>query len=100
MQSDEIKTCGRTDEEMSNRVRFELTKEQVDLLRNEYSGEPIVSRVLSSENNLWFDITEDDDLEFYGWLEDESCRTMEHDEPTERTYEIEGILDSIYAQTE
>ena len=85
---------------MSNRVQFELTKEQVDLLRNEYSGEPIVRKVLASENNLRFDITEDDDLEFYGWLEDESCRTMEHDEPTERTYAIESILDSVYAQTE
>ncbi len=85
---------------MSEHVRFELTREQVNLLRKAYPEEPIVKKVLITEKNLQFDISVDDYIEFYGWLEDESCRTMEHDEPTEGTYEIEGILDSVYWQTE
>lgn len=99
MQPDKSTTCERIDKEMSNRVIFSLTEKQVSLLREQYSDIPIVKKVLETEKNLSFDISEEDDIEFYGWLEDESCRTMENGEPTELTYRIEGILDSEYAQT-
>ena len=81
------------------RRKFTLTREQVDFLRGKYSDVEIVSKVLVGEKDCAFDIDLDDGIEFYGWLEDESVLTMSHQEPTDDTYVIEGIIDNIYYQT-
>ena len=81
------------------RRKFTLTHEQVDFLRRKYADVEIVSKALDGEKDCAFDIDLDDGIEFYGWLEDESVLTMSHQEPTDDTYVIESIIDSIYYQT-
>lgn len=84
---------------MEDRVRFVLKKEQVEFLRSKYSDVPIVQRVLSAEKDLHFDISGDDDSDFFLWLDAESVVTMTaDDEPTEDTYMIESIIDYMHIQ--
>ena len=84
---------------MDKRVEFVLKKEQVEFLRAKYPNVPIVQRVLATEKDLHFDISGDDDSDFFLWLDAESVVTMTaDDEPTEDTYTIEGIIDYMHIQ--
>ena len=79
--------------------KFVLLKKQVDFLKSKYSDVPIVQRVLATEKDLHFDISEDDDCDFFLWLDDESVATMAVGyEPTEDTYMIESIIDYMHIQ--
>lgn len=80
---------------------FTLYKEQVDFLRKKYADVPIVQSVLRSENDLHFEVSEDDDIDFFLWLDTESVATMDDDyEPTEDTRMLEGIIDYMHYQEE
>lgn len=86
---------------MRDSVTFHLRQEQVDFLKQKYSHIPLVQRVLAEDHNLEFTISVDDEIEFYLWLIDESINTMDEDyDATEDTYELEGIADLIYYETE
>ena len=84
---------------MERRDVFTLTREQVDFLRRKYASVEIVRKALEGEKDCAFDIDLDDGIDFYDWLDTESVMTMVDDEPTDDTYVIEGIIDSIYYQT-
>ena len=84
---------------MERRDVFTLTREQVDFLRSKYSDVEIVSKALDGEKDCAFDIDLDVGIDFYDWLDTESVMTMVDDEPTDDTYVVEGIIDSIYYQT-
>ena len=81
------------------RRKFTLSREQVDFLRGKYANVEIVRKALEGEKDCAFDIDLDDGIDFYDWLDTESVMTMVDDEPTDDTYVIEGIIDSIYYQT-
>ena len=81
------------------RRKFTLTREQVDFLREKYSHVEIVKKALEGEKDCSFNLDLDDGIDFYDWLDTESVMTMSHQEPTDDTYEIESIIDSIYYQT-
>ena len=86
---------------MRNSVTFHLRKEQVDFLKSKYSNIQLVQNILAKEDNLEFTVSVDDKIEFYLWLIDESINTMDEDyDSTEDTYELEGIADLIYYETE
>ena len=81
------------------RRKFTLSREQVDFLRGKYANVEIVRKALEGEKDCAFDIDLDDGIDFYDWLDTESVMTMVDDEPTNDTYAIESIIDSIYYQT-
>ena len=84
---------------MDKRVKFVLEKEQVEFLRSKYPDVPIAQRVLATEKDLHFDISADDDCDFFLWLDDESVATMDVGfEPTKDTYMIESIIDYMHFQ--
>lgn len=79
--------------------KFKLRQEQVDYLRQKYVSVPIVQKVLAAEKDLHFEVSVDDIIEFWLWLDTESVMTMDDEqEPTVDTYIIEGIIDYIYSQ--
>lgn len=79
--------------------KFELQRDQADFLLKKYPNIKIVRHVFSQQHGLLFDLSVDDYIDFYEWLEDESIRTMKNDEPTDDTYMLESIFDSMYVQT-
>ncbi len=80
--------------------KFELTEEQVAFLREMYPKDPLVERVLNAENNGSFVVDVDTKIDFMDFVEDESIYWLdEGQEPSERTYMLESIRDSIYYQT-
>ena len=84
------------------RERFTLTREQIDFLREKYSQVEIVQKMLSVDKNRAFTVDLEDLTDFYDWLTDESVNTtvgMDYD-PTDDTYMIQGIIDSICYQLE
>ena len=84
---------------MSKRVRFELHENQVNYLRANYSDVPIVQKVLATEKELHFDISADDDADFFLWLDAESVNTLDEDyEATDASYMIESIIDFMHVQ--
>lgn len=81
---------------MKEIVRFELSKVQVDFLRDKYLDVPLIKKVLDKSDGLVFNVPEDEFVEFFGWLEDESVQTMTEDyDPTEDTLVIESMIDDI-----
>ena len=80
------------------RRRFTLTHEQVGFLRDRYFNVEIVRKVLEGEKDCAFDLDLDNGIDFYDWLDIESVMTMVNDAPTDETYIIESIIDSIYCQ--
>jgi len=79
--------------------KFELRQEQVDFLRQKYASVPIVQKVLAAEKDLHFEVSTDDSIEFWRWLDTESVMTMDDEqEPTDDTYVIEGIIDYLHSQ--
>lgn len=79
--------------------KFELRQEQVDFLRQKYASVPIVQTVLAAEKDLHFEVSTDDSIEFWRWLDTESVMTMDDEqEPTDDTYVIEGIIDYLHSQ--
>lgn len=84
---------------MESREQFVLRKEQVDFLREKYLGVQIVQKILQAEKSLHFDVSVDDSIEFWEWLDTESVVTMDDkQEPTDDTYTIEGIIDYLHWQ--
>ena len=80
--------------------KFKLTEEQVAFLREMYPKDPLVERVLNAENNGSFVVDVDTKIDFMDFVEDESIYWLdEGQEPSERTYMLESIRDSIYYQT-
>lgn len=80
--------------------KFELTEEQVAFLREMYPKDPLVERVLNAENNGSFVVDVDTKIDFMDFVEDKSIYWLdEGQEPSERTYMLESIRDSIYYQT-
>lgn len=76
--------------------KFELTEKQVIFLRDNCSDVEAVQKVLAANNDLKFELSVDDFLEFEDWLNDEVIYTLDDDqEPTEDTYMIESIIDTI-----
>ena len=81
-------------------TKFELTKEQIEFLKQMYPDQPLVQRVLSAEDNGYFVVDVDTKIEFMDFVEDESVYWMdEGQEPSEKTYMLESIRDDIYYQT-
>ena len=79
--------------------KFELRQEQVDFLRQKYASVPIVQKVLAAEKDLHFEVSTDDSIEFWRWLDTESVMTMDDEqEPTDDTYVTEGIIDYLHSQ--
>ena len=79
---------------------FELTKEQIEFLKQMYPDQPLVQRVLSAENNGHFVVDVDTKIDFMDFVEDESVYWMdEGQEPSEKTYMLESIRDDFYYQT-
>lgn len=84
---------------MGNHSHFELRKEQVDFLRQKYANVPIVQKVLAAEKDLHFEVSVDERIDFWMWLDMESVMTMDDEqEPTKDTYIIEGIIDYMHWQ--
>ena len=54
---------------MDNKEKFVLLKEQVDFLRAKYLSVPIVQRILAAENDLHFEVSVDDSINFWRWLD-------------------------------
>lgn len=79
---------------------FELTKEQIEFLKQMYPDQSLVQRVLGAENNGHFVVDVDTKIDFMDFVEDESIYWMdEGQEPSEKTYMLESIRDDIYYQT-
>ena len=80
--------------------KFELSQEQIDLLKKEYADNPLVQKVLTSENNRVFEVDIDTKIDFMDYIEDESVYWMGKDyEATPKTHMLESIRDDIYYQT-
>lgn len=81
---------------MEGNITFDLTKDQAEFLGKKYSDIPLVNKILATRNGLRFTATEDDMIDFYDWLIDESINTMTADyDATEDTYMLESISDWI-----
>lgn len=80
--------------------KFELSQEQIDFLKKEYVDNPLVQKVLTSENNRVFEVDIDTKIDFMDYIEDESVYWMGKDyEATPKTHMLESIRDDIYYQT-
>lgn len=80
--------------------KFKLSGEQVQFLQKEYADNPLVKKVLASEDNGMFKVTADIKIEFMEYIEDESVYWMGKDyEATPKTCMLESIRDSVYYQT-
>ena len=80
--------------------KFELSQEQIDFLKKEYADNPLVQKVLTSENNRVFEVDIDTKIDFMDYIEDESEYWMGKDyEATPKTHMLESIRDDIYYQT-
>ena len=80
--------------------KFELSQEQIDFLKKEYADNPLVQKVLTSENNRVFGVDIDTKIDFMDYIEDESVYWMGKDyEATPKTHMLESIRDDIYYQT-
>ena len=80
--------------------KFELTKEQIEFLKQMYPDQTLVQRVLSAEDNGYFVVDVDTKIDFMDFVDDESVYWMdEGQEPSEKTYMLESIRDDIYYQT-
>lgn len=80
--------------------KFELSQEQIDFLKKEYADNPLVQKVLTSENNRVFEVDIDTKIDFMDYIEDESVYWMGKDfEATPKTHMLESIRDDIYYQT-
>lgn len=80
--------------------KFELSQEQIDFLKKEYADNPLVLKVLTSENNRVFEVDVDTKIDFMDYIEDESVYWMGKDyEATSKTCMLESIRDDIYYQT-
>ena len=80
--------------------KFELSQEQIDFLKKEYADNPLVQKVLTSENNRRFEIDVDTKIAFMDYIEDESIGWMDENyDATEETIMLESIRDAIYYQT-
>ena len=80
--------------------KFELSQEQIDYLKKEYADNPLVQKVLTSENNRVFEVDIDTKIDFMDYIEDESVYWMGKDyEATPKTHMLESIRDDIYYQT-
>lgn len=80
--------------------KFELSQEQIDFLKKEYADNPLVQKVLTSENNRVFEVDIDTKIDFMDYIEDESVYWMGKEyEATPKTHMLESIRDDIYYQT-
>ena len=80
--------------------KFELSQEQIDFLKKEYADNPLVQKVLTSENNRRFEIDVDTKIAFMDYIEDESVYWIGNDyEATSKTRMLESIRDDRYYQT-
>nr|WP_296099271.1 hypothetical protein [uncultured Mediterraneibacter sp.] len=80
--------------------KFELSQEQIDFLKKEYADNPLVQKVLASENDRVFEVDVDTKIDFMEYIEDESIYWMGNDyEATQKTCMLESIRDDIYYQT-
>ena len=80
--------------------KFKLKKEQIKFLKEMYSDNDLVQRVLKTERNDTFEIDIDTKIDFMEFIEDESVYWMdEYQEATSKTYMLESIRDAIFNQT-
>ena len=70
--------------------KFELSREQIDFLKKEYADNPLVQKVLTSENNRRFEIDVDTKIAFMDYIEDESVYWIENTDV--RVYKRRYIL--------
>lgn len=79
--------------------QFELTEEQIDFLKKEYSEDELIKSILDSEKDGAFEVDTDTEIELMDYLEDESVYWMDaNQEATPKTYMLESIRDNIYYQ--
>ena len=80
--------------------KFELSQEQIEFLKKEYSENNLIQKVLETEKNKVFEIDVDTKIDFMDFVEDESIYWMDEDyEATPKTIMLESIRDTIYYQT-
>lgn len=80
--------------------KFKLSQEQIDFLKKEYIDNPLVQKVLASENDRVFEIDVDTKIDFMDYIEDESvCWMDDNYEASSKTRMLESIRDDIYYQT-
>lgn len=93
----------RLKEEVINMISFKLKKEQIEFLKEMYSNDKLVQRVLSFEKEGIFEMCEEDEdtyIDFMDYLDDESVAWMDENyDATPRTIMLESIRDDIYCQT-
>lgn len=81
-------------------VKFELTENQIEFLKKNYSNSDVVGKVLSSEEERTFCVDVDTQIDFMSLVEDESVSWMDENyEASEETYMLESIYDTVYEQT-
>ncbi len=80
--------------------KFELSQEQIEFLKKEYSENNLIQKVLETEKNKVFEVDVDTKIDFMDFVEDESIYWMDEDyEATPKTIMLESIRDTIYYQT-
>lgn len=80
--------------------KFELSQEQIEFLKKEYSENNLIQKVLETEKNKVFEVDVDIKIDFMDFVEDESIYWMDEDyEATPKTIMLESIRDTIYYQT-
>ncbi len=80
--------------------KFELSQEQIEFLKKEYSENNLIQKVMETEKNKVFEVDVDTKIDFMDFVEDESIYWMDEDyEATPKTIMLESIRDTIYYQT-
>ena len=82
------------------KVKFELSNEQIQFLKNNYPKDDLVQKILSTETKGSFEVDEEPYIDFMDYLDDESVAWMDKDyNATPKSIMIEKIRDHIYIQT-
>lgn len=82
------------------KVKFELSNEQIQFLKKHYPKNDLIQKILSTETEGRFEVDEDPYIDFMDYLDDESVAWMDKDyNATPKSIMIEKIRDDIYIQT-
>lgn len=82
------------------KVKFELSNEQIQFLKKNYQKNDLIQKILSTETEGRFEVDEEPYIDFMDYLDDESVAWMDKDyNATPKSIMIEKIRDDIYIQT-
>ena len=82
------------------KVKFELSNEQIQFLKKNYPKDDLIQKILSTETKGSFKVDEENYIDFMDYLDDESVAWMDKDyNATPKTIMLESIRDDIYIQT-